>query len=84
MTRRMFVCFAALATCLGPLGLTNSADAQQAGKVYRIGTLTVSPAERASHLLTAFEESLGRLGYTKGANVVYEHRFADGRTERLP
>jgi ABC-type uncharacterized transport system substrate-binding protein len=59
------------------------AGAQQPGKTYRIGTLTVSPAERASHFISAFEERLRELGYVKGANVLYEHRFADGRTERL-
>jgi putative ABC transport system substrate-binding protein len=54
------------------------------GKVYRIGTLTVSPAECASHFIMAFEVRLKELGYVKGSNVIYEHRFADGRPERLP
>src|SRR5713226_7361176 len=43
----------------------------------------VSPADRASHFIKALEESLSGLGYVKGSNVLYEHRFADGRTERL-
>jgi len=60
------------------------AGSQQSAKVYRIGTLTVSPADRAHHFLIAFEERLRELGYVKGSNVVYEHRFADGRPERLP
>ena len=56
----------------------------QAGRTYRIGTLTVSPADRSSHFLAALEETMGRLGYVKGSNVTYEHRFGDGRVERMP
>jgi hypothetical protein len=39
------------------------------GKVYRIGTLTVSPAECASHFIMAFEVRLKELGYVKGSNA---------------
>jgi ABC-type uncharacterized transport system substrate-binding protein len=60
------------------------AHAQQSVKVYRIGTLTVSSAESAAQVLNALEDRLGQLGYMKGSNVIYEHRFAGGRTERLP
>jgi hypothetical protein len=35
-----------------PLG----AEAQQIGRPYRIGTLSVSPVDRASHYIVAFEE----------------------------
>ena len=80
VTRRTFV--GTLAGSL--LAAALAAEAQQSGRVYRIGTLTVSPADRASHFIKAFEERLRDLGYVKGSNVVYEHRFADGRTERLP
>jgi hypothetical protein len=59
-------------------------EAQQVGKAYRIGTLTVSPADRAAHFIVAFEERLRELGYVKGSTITYEHRFAGGRTERLP
>ena len=72
-----------LLVILGLLAAPLAVDAQQPGKVYRIGTLTVSPAERASHFIKALEESLSELGYVKGSNMLYEHRFADGRTERL-
>src|SRR5262249_28309328 len=78
MDRRAFI-IGSLALVAAP----SAAEGQQAGKTYRIGTLTVSPAERASHFISAFEEQLRGLGYVKGANVLYEHRFADGRTERL-
>jgi ABC-type uncharacterized transport system substrate-binding protein len=72
--------FLTVSLILAPL----AAEAQQAGKAYRIGTLTVSPADRAAHFIVAFEERLKELGYVKGSNITYEHRFAGGRTERLP
>ena len=61
-----------------------AAAGQQAGTAYRIGTLTVSPATRSSHFIKAFEDALNELGYVKGSSIIYEHRFADGRPERLP
>jgi len=79
MERRTFMALVSGGLLAAPL----AAEAQRSGKVYRIGTLTVSPAERASHFITALEESLRELGYVKGSNVLYEHRFAEGRTERL-
>jgi len=69
---------------LGLLFTPLATEAQQAVKVYRIGTLSVSSAERASPPINAFEEGMRELGYVKGSNVIYEHRFAGGRTERLP
>jgi putative ABC transport system substrate-binding protein len=79
MDRRTFF-FGLTGTLAAPLAV----KAQPAGKAYRIGTLTTSPADRASHFIVAFEERLRELGYVKGSNVTYEHRFAGGRTERLP
>ena len=53
--------------------------------MYRIGTLSVSSAEGGSTtFINAFEEGLKEVGYVKDSNVIYEHRFAGGRTERLP
>ena len=78
MTRVVSMITLVVAALAAPL-----AEAQQPGKTYRIGTLTVSPVERASHFISAFEERLRELGYVKGVNVLYEHRFANGRTERL-
>ena len=72
------------ALILGIVAQPLPTEAQQAAKVYRIGTLSVSSAESAYPSINAFEEHLRELGYLKGSNVVYEHRFAGGRTERLP
>jgi putative tryptophan/tyrosine transport system substrate-binding protein len=60
-----------------------AAEGQQAGKVYRIGTISISPQDRAGHVIKAFEEALRELGYLEGQNVVFEHRFAGGSTEPL-
>ena len=58
-------------------------EAQQAGKVPRIGFLFFgSPGP--SRELDAFRQGLRELGYTEGQNIVIEYRFASGRVERLP
>jgi ABC-type uncharacterized transport system substrate-binding protein len=80
MKRREFI--AGIGTALAwPL----SARAQQpAGRVYRVGCLTIASREQRLHLIRAFEEGLRSLGYRVGENVVIEYRFADGELERLP
>lgn len=46
----------------------------------------LSPFTRAQTELwhTAFREGLRQLGWVEGANVRFEHRYADGQSERLP
>jgi len=62
-----------------------AARAQQpAGRVYRVGYLTVASRQQQLHLIKAFEEGLRSLGYRVGENVVIEYRFANGQMERLP
>src|SRR3990172_598675 len=61
-----------------------SADAQQSGRVYRIGVLQIEARERVAYLLKAFEEGLRKLGYVEGRDFVSEYRFADRQRERLP
>jgi putative ABC transport system substrate-binding protein len=67
----------------GLLAAPLAGEAQQAGKVYRIGTISISPQDRAGHVIKAFEEALRELGYVEGQQVVFEHRFAGGSTEPL-
>jgi ABC-type uncharacterized transport system substrate-binding protein len=56
---------------------------QPAGRVYRVGYLTISSREQTLDLIKAFEEGLRSLGYRAGENVIIEFRFADGEMERL-
>jgi putative ABC transport system substrate-binding protein len=59
---------------LAPLG----SEAQQTGRVYRLGILTVFSR------LDITVVSLRELGYVEGQNLVVERRSADGRLDRLP
>src|SRR4249919_1268621 len=62
-----------------------AARAQQpAGRVYRIGYLSIGADGPQLHLIKAFEDGLRSLGYRVGENVVIEYRFGDGQLERLP
>jgi putative ABC transport system substrate-binding protein len=61
-----------------------AADAQQAGKVPRIGFLGVTSASDRPPLLDAFRKRLRELGWVEGQNIVIDYRFAEGRLDRLP
>ena len=59
-------------------------EAQQPKKVYRIGYLQTSSREQLLHLTKALKEGMQDLGYVEGRDITFEHRFADGKPERLP
>ena len=61
-----------------------AAEAQQAGKVFRIGVLLGATSESTEPLLRAFTEGLRDLGYVEERDFVFERRYAGGRLERLP
>jgi putative ABC transport system substrate-binding protein len=65
------------------MAMSLAAEAQQAGRVYRIGVLSLTSFENTT-LATVTIEGLGRLGYVVGRNIVVEDKFADGKMERLP
>ena len=72
------IAIVALALLVAPL----AAEAQQQGKVPRIGILT--PASEASTpLWEAFRQGLRDLGYVEGKNIILEYRFAAGKPERF-
>jgi putative ABC transport system substrate-binding protein len=58
-------------------------EAQQAGRMYRIGYL-FDGTDQTSSPLRALEESLRELGYVDGKNLVVERRFAAFKYDRLP
>ena len=60
------------------------AEAQQTGKVARIGFLDSSTTSGSAVLLEAFREGLTKLGWTEGKNITIEYRFAEQKSERLP
>ncbi len=54
------------------------ADAQQTGKIPRIGYLTGTPVTADNARIEAFREGLRELGYVEGTNIVFEWRSYDG------
>jgi len=80
--RRTFIGTLAGALLAAPL----AAEAQQAGKVARIGYLVWFPLESPETRmnLDAFRQGLRERGYVEGQNLVIEYRSADGKIERLP
>ena len=61
-----------------------SAEAQQTGKIFRIGFLDRSTASGSAVLLEAFRQELSKLGWIEGKNITIEYRFAEQKSERLP
>jgi putative ABC transport system substrate-binding protein len=60
------------------------AQAQQPGKIFRIGFLDGSTASGSTGLLEAFRQELTKLGWIEGKNITIEYRFAEQKFERLP
>jgi putative ABC transport system substrate-binding protein len=60
------------------------AEAQQAGKIFRIGFLDNSTASGSAVRLEAFRQELSKLGWIEGKNITIEYRFAEQKVERLP
>ncbi len=77
MTRKLAFLVTALAFVLA----TYPATAQTAGKVHRIGYLSVRSPEKI--YFPAFLQGLRELGYVEGKNIVIESRYAHGSRDRL-
>jgi putative ABC transport system substrate-binding protein len=71
-----------LTLCAMLFALCYSALAQQPGRVYRIGFLSTNPPE--AHAWNALLDGLHARGYIEGRNIVFEHRFSEGKAERFP
>jgi putative ABC transport system substrate-binding protein len=74
--RRAFITLAG-----GLLAAPLAAEAQPAGKLYRIGLL--SPTSQSLGI-EPIRVGLRTLGYVEGHNLVIEYRSAEGRFDRLP
>jgi putative ABC transport system substrate-binding protein len=74
---RRLIQLLAVAVLVVPL----AAEAQEAGKVARIGVLRQgSPPDP---FVEPFKQGLRELGYVEGRNISIEYRWAEGRDERL-
>lgn len=81
MRRREFI------TMLGGAALAtkSSAFAQAPGRALRVGTLVPGPViSDTSPIGTALLRGFAQLGYTQGANLIFERRAAEGHLQRLP
>jgi putative ABC transport system substrate-binding protein len=60
------------------------AEAQQSGKIPRIGYLDAVSLSVNAARVEVFRQSLRKLGYVEGKNIFIEWRSADGKLDRLP
>jgi len=80
VSRRIFSC----ALCAMLFALCVSAQAQQTGKIFRIGFLDNSTASGSAVFVEAFRQELGKLGWIEGKNIAIEYRFAEQKNDRVP
>ena len=67
-----------------PLAVEVMAQAQQPGKIPRIGFLGNSTAALEENLVEPFRQGLRELGYVEGKNILIEYRWAEGKYDRFP
>jgi putative ABC transport system substrate-binding protein len=60
------------------------AEAQQTGKIFRIGFLDPGTASGSAVPAQAFRQELSKLRWIEGKNITIEYRFAEGKNDRLP
>jgi putative ABC transport system substrate-binding protein len=71
----------AILLTIAPLIAPLAAEAQQA-RIPRLGVLLFGTPD--TDAFPVIRRGLSRLGYVEGRNIVFEHRYAEGRPERLP
>jgi ABC-type uncharacterized transport system substrate-binding protein len=77
---RLAVALLSLALLAAPLG----GDAQEPGKLPRVGFLGPRSHSDGAPFRDAFLQGLRELGWVDGKNIAIEYRFAEGRLDRLP
>ena len=81
MDRRAFIAGIAGGLLAAPL----AAEAQQTGKVYRIGILGLNAADPIeARQWQAFRLGLRERGWIEGGNILIESRWAEGNLARVP
>jgi putative ABC transport system substrate-binding protein len=80
MDRRAFLSTLAGGLLAAPL----DGEAQQAGKVYRVGFMSNSTRSAGTALVDAFRRGLADLGWVEGKNIAIEYRWAEGDMGRHP
>jgi putative tryptophan/tyrosine transport system substrate-binding protein len=73
-----------LALCSLLLAPCSAVEAQQPGKVRRIGFLDRSTASGSALFVDAFRQEISKLGWVEQKNIIIDYRFAEGKTDRLP
>src|SRR5205807_2688995 len=73
----------ALALCSMLLAPFSAVEAQQPGKIFRIGYLDASTASGSAVLVDTLRQELSKLGWIEGKNFTTEYRFAGQKSERL-
>src|SRR5262249_60747029 len=81
---RAYTLIAALILLPACLVAPLATDAQQAGKVSRIGFLDVTSPSDWQPWRDAFRQRLRELGWVEGQNIVIDYRYAEDRGDRLP
>jgi putative ABC transport system substrate-binding protein len=77
MDRRTFLCGFTLGALAASL-----VEAQQTGRVYRIGLLSLRNGPGAPE--EAFSQALRELGWIEGRNIAFEYLWATSQLDRLP
>src|SRR5262245_10525292 len=79
MDRRAFITMVGGSILVAPL----TAEAQQTGKIPRIGILAVGVPTTYVSRYEAFRQGLREFGYVEGQSIAIEFRYAEGKYERL-
>ena len=79
MDRRRFLLTSLIGAVAVPLGV----EAQQAGKVPKVGFIEAGSSSVNRHFADAFRQGLKELGYSEGQSIAIEERWAEGKAERF-
>src|SRR5437764_1229512 len=79
MDRRAFLSAVILGLLAAP-----AVEAQQVGKIPRVGFVEAGSRSANQHFADAFRAGLHERGYVEGQNITVEERWAEGKIERFP